>query len=82
MAGVDGLRKDLSLPKPVEGDSDVFGENLRSVPDSISESLIALAEDTLFTEMEVNNHCEPERDYSQPEMDVYKDPLKDIIFKF
>ncbi|XP_016496387.1 uncharacterized protein LOC107815335 isoform X2 [Nicotiana tabacum] len=97
MAGIDGLRKDLSLPEPVEGDSDVCGEKLRSVPDSISESLIALAEDTLFTEvmsenlltaikairkMEVKNYCEPERDYSQPEMDVYKDPLQDIIFKF
>ncbi|KAM3339999.1 type-1 glutamine synthetase 1-like [Capsicum galapagoense] len=93
LSGVDGLRKDLSLPKPVEGDSDVAGEKPRSVPDS----LVALEEDTLFSEvmsenlliaikgirkMEVKNYCEPERDYSQPEMDAFKDPLKDFIFKF
>ncbi|KAH0780381.1 hypothetical protein KY290_006808 [Solanum tuberosum] len=97
ISGVDGLRKDLNLPKPVEGDSDVSGENLRSIPDSISESLIALGEDTLFSEvmsenlltaikgirkMEVKNYCEPERDYNFYDQQIYKDPLKDIIFKF
>ncbi|KAM3288246.1 hypothetical protein P3S67_021676 [Capsicum chacoense] len=97
LSGVDGLRKDLSLPKPVEGDSDVAGEKPRSVPDSISDSLVSLEEDILFSEvmsenlliaikgirkMEVKNYCEPERDYSQPEMDAFKDPLEDFIFKF
>ncbi|KAK4377745.1 hypothetical protein RND71_004041 [Anisodus tanguticus] len=118
IAGIDGLRKDSSLPEPVEGDSDVSGENLRSVPDSISDSLAALAaEDTLFTEvisenclhnikairkcnqevmgssrgnsllqkceMEIKNYCDPQRDYNFPnDMEVYKDPMKDIIFKF
>ncbi|KAK4725139.1 hypothetical protein R3W88_027918 [Solanum pinnatisectum] len=97
ISGVDGLQKDLSLPKPVGKDSDVSGENLRSVPDSISESLIALGGDTLFSEvmsenlltaikgirkMEVKNYCEPERDYNFYDKELYKDPLKDIIFKF
>ncbi|PHT36714.1 hypothetical protein CQW23_24414 [Capsicum baccatum] len=55
LSGVDGLRKDLSLPKPVEGDSDVAGEKPRSVPDSISDSLVALEEDTLFSEVMSEN---------------------------
>ncbi|XP_060174561.1 uncharacterized protein LOC132605425 [Lycium barbarum] len=98
MAGIDGLRKDSSLPEPVEGDSDVSGENLRSVPDSITNSLVALEQDTLVTEVmsenlltaikairkkEVKNYCKPQRDYSQPyELHIFKDPLKDIFFKF
>lgn len=41
--------------RETEGDSDVSGENLRSVPDSISESLIALEEDTLFSEVMSEN---------------------------
>ncbi|CAN4109530.1 unnamed protein product [Withania somnifera] len=86
MYGVDGLRKDLSLQKPgIKGDSDVSGEDLRSVPDSIPDSLVALAEDTLFSEvmsenlliaikgirkMEVKNYCQPERDYAHPGMEL------------
>ncbi|KAF3643231.1 putative ethylene-responsive transcription factor-like [Capsicum annuum] len=72
LSGVDGLRKDLSLPKPVEEDtlfSEVMSENL----------LIAIKG---IRKMEVKNYCEPERDYSQPEMDAFKDPLEDFIFKF
>lgn len=45
----------MMFSRKTEGDSDVCGEKLRSVPDSISESLIALAEDTLFTEVMSEN---------------------------
>ncbi|OIS98776.1 hypothetical protein A4A49_09093 [Nicotiana attenuata] len=50
-AGIDGLRKDSSLPAPVDRESRVNQEDYRRLPDCLTDSLNALEEDTLFKDM-------------------------------
>ncbi|XP_060176962.1 protein fluG-like isoform X1 [Lycium barbarum] len=50
-AGIDGLRRNLILPEPVDGDPDILKENLQRLPVSLAESVEALEKDTLFRDM-------------------------------
>ncbi|XP_054807482.1 protein fluG-like isoform X2 [Prosopis cineraria] len=44
-AGIDGLRRHLSLPEPVDTDPESYPEKLQRLPSTLSESLEALDED-------------------------------------
>ncbi|CAI9097920.1 OLC1v1034439C1 [Oldenlandia corymbosa var. corymbosa] len=51
IAGIDGLRQHLSLPKPVDENPDNRKEEIQRLPKSLSESLEALEKDTLMHEL-------------------------------
>ncbi|XP_060957795.1 protein fluG [Cannabis sativa] len=47
-AGIDGLRKHLSLPNPVDTDPSSFGQEVKRLPKSLLESVAALNEDNVI----------------------------------
>lgn len=57
--------------RETEGDSNVSGNNLRSIPDSITDSLAALAEDTLFSEVMSENLLTAIKGVRKIQFDLY-----------
>lgn len=51
VAGLDGLRRHLKLPKPVDQNPDNLKEEIQRLPKSLSESLEALEKDTLMRDL-------------------------------
>ncbi|XP_049410650.1 protein fluG-like [Solanum stenotomum] len=85
-AGIDGLRKKLSLPAPVDRETrDVNQEDYRRLPDCLTDSLNALEEDTLFNDMMGENLVVCLKAIRKAEIDHYcedEEPYKDLIYKF
>ncbi|XP_070052424.1 protein fluG-like isoform X1 [Nicotiana tomentosiformis] len=84
-AGIDGLRKDLSLAAPVDRESRVNQEDYRRLPDCLTDSLSALEEDTLFKDMMGENLMACIKAIRKAEINHYsedEEPYKDLIYKF
>ncbi|CAN4109571.1 unnamed protein product [Withania somnifera] len=84
-AGIDGLRRNLSLPEPVDGDPDILKENLQRLPVSLAESVEALEKDTLFRDMIGENLLVAIIGVRKAEVKYYsenKEGYKDLIFKY
>ncbi|XP_059297546.1 protein fluG-like isoform X1 [Lycium ferocissimum] len=85
-AGIDGLRKDLSLPAPVDRQTPgVNQEDYRRLPDCLTESLNALEEDTLFNKMMGDNLVVCIKAIRKAEINHYSEddePYKDLIHKY
>ncbi|KAL8223982.1 hypothetical protein R6Q57_019457 [Mikania cordata] len=47
-SGIDGLRRHLSLPDPVDDNPDIQRNKIQRLPVSLAESVEALAKDTIF----------------------------------
>ncbi|KAB1221180.1 Protein fluG [Morella rubra] len=50
-AGIDGLRRHLSLPEPIDTNPHSVGNKLHRLPKSLSESLEALQKDSIFKDL-------------------------------
>uniref|UniRef100_A0A2N9FS14 GS catalytic domain-containing protein n=1 Tax=Fagus sylvatica TaxID=28930 RepID=A0A2N9FS14_FAGSY len=50
-AGIDGLRRHLSLPEPVDTNPHIHADKLHRLPKSLSESLEALRKDSVLTDL-------------------------------
>ncbi|KAM3288208.1 protein fluG isoform X1 [Capsicum chacoense] len=84
-AGIDGLRRNLSLPEPVDGDPDILKENLQRLPVSLAESIEALEKDTLFRDMIGEKLLVAIIGVRKAEVKYYsdnKEGYKDLIFKY
>ncbi|PHT70997.1 hypothetical protein T459_26101 [Capsicum annuum] len=84
-AGIDGLRRNLSLPEPVDGDPDILKENLQRLPVSLAESIEALERDTLFRDMIGEKLLVAIIGVRKAEVKYYsdnKEGYKDLIFKY
>ncbi|KAK4345752.1 hypothetical protein RND71_035928 [Anisodus tanguticus] len=84
-AGIDGLRRNLSLPEPVDGDPDILKENLQRLPVSLAESVEALEKDTLFRDMIGEKLLVAIIGVRKAEVKYYsenKEGYKDLIFKY
>nr|XP_043629896.1 protein fluG [Erigeron canadensis] len=47
-SGIDGLRRHLSLPDPIDDNPDILRDKLQRLPASLAESVVALAKDTVL----------------------------------
>nr|XP_016475392.1 PREDICTED: protein fluG-like isoform X2 [Nicotiana tabacum] len=84
-AGIDGLRRNLSLPEPVDGDPDILKENLQRLPASLAESVEALEKDTLFRDMIGEKLLIAIIGVRKAEVKYYsenKEAYKDLIYKY
>ncbi|XP_070021195.1 protein fluG isoform X3 [Nicotiana sylvestris] len=84
-AGIDGLRRNLSLPEPVDGDPDILKENLQRLPVSLAESVEALEKDTLFRDMIGEKLLVAIIGVRKAEVKYYsenKEAYKDLIYKY
>lgn len=50
-AGIDGLRRHLSLPEPIDENPSTLGAGVQRLPKSLSESLEALKKDSIFEDL-------------------------------
>ncbi|XP_075110149.1 protein fluG isoform X3 [Nicotiana tabacum] len=84
-AGIDGLRRNLSLPEPVDGDPEILKENLQRLPVSLAESVEALEKDTLFRDMIGEKLLVAIKGVRKAEVKYYsenKEAYKDLIYKY
>ncbi|KAK4725108.1 hypothetical protein R3W88_027887 [Solanum pinnatisectum] len=84
-AGIDGLRRNLSLPEPVDGDPDILKENVQRLPVTLAESVEALEKDSLFKEMIGEKLLVAIIGVRKAEVKYYsenKEGYKDLIFKY
>ncbi|XP_019234169.1 PREDICTED: protein fluG [Nicotiana attenuata] len=84
-AGIDGLRRNLRLPEPVDGDPDILKENLQRLPVSLAESVEALEKDTLFRDMIGEKLLIAIIGVRKAEVKYYsenKEAYKDLIYKY
>ncbi|XP_060967693.1 protein fluG [Cannabis sativa] len=84
-AGIDGLRKHLSLPKPVDTDTSTFGQELKRLPESLSESLAALNEDNFMGDLIGEKLLVAIKAIRKAEIDFYsnhKDAYKQLIYRY
>ncbi|XP_045790500.1 protein fluG [Trifolium pratense] len=82
-AGIDGLRRHLSLPKPV--DKDPNPENLQRLPKSLSESLEALHKADFLEEFFSDKLLTAIKAIRKAEIDHYlgnKDAYKQLIHRY
>uniref|UniRef100_A0A803QZE3 GS catalytic domain-containing protein n=1 Tax=Cannabis sativa TaxID=3483 RepID=A0A803QZE3_CANSA len=84
-AGIDGLRKHLSLPEPVDTDTSTFGPELKRLPESLSESLAALNEDNFMADLIGEKLLVAVKAIRKAEIDFYsnhKDAYKQLIYRY
>ncbi|KAF4403341.1 hypothetical protein G4B88_007987 [Cannabis sativa] len=84
-AGIDGLRKHLSLPEPVDTDTSTFGQELKRLPESLSESLAALNEDNFMGDLIGEKLLVAIKAIRKAEIDFYsnhKDAYKQLIYRY
>uniref|UniRef100_A0A803QZE6 GS catalytic domain-containing protein n=1 Tax=Cannabis sativa TaxID=3483 RepID=A0A803QZE6_CANSA len=84
-AGIDGLRKHLSLPEPVDTDTSTFGQELKRLPESLSESLAALNEDNFMADLIGEKLLVAVKAIRKAEIDFYsnhKDAYKKLIYRY
>uniref|UniRef100_A0A803QZE4 GS catalytic domain-containing protein n=2 Tax=Cannabis sativa TaxID=3483 RepID=A0A803QZE4_CANSA len=84
-AGIDGLRKHLSLPEPVDTDPSTCGPELKRLPESLSESLAALNEDNFMADLIGEKLLVAVKAIRKAEIDFYsnhKDAYKNLIYRY
>ncbi|PON48998.1 Glutamine synthetase, type III [Parasponia andersonii] len=84
-AGIDGLRRHLSLPEPVDTNPSSLGAELQRLPKSLSESLAALNEDNVMTDLIGEKLLVAIKGVRKAEIDFYskhKDAYKQLIYRY
>ncbi|KAK4583073.1 hypothetical protein RGQ29_026022 [Quercus rubra] len=84
-AGIDGLRRHLSLPEPVDTNPDSLADKLRRLPASLSESLKALRNDSVLTDLIGEKLLVAIKGIRKAEIDYYsknKDAYKQLIYRY
>ncbi|CAI0469345.1 unnamed protein product [Linum tenue] len=84
-AGIDGLRRHIELPEPVETNPFLFEGKLKRLPQSLTESLEALQKDKVFDDLIGQNLLVAIKAVRKAEIDHYsknKDAYKQMIFRY
>ncbi|KAL6141892.1 hypothetical protein ACLB2K_060178 [Fragaria x ananassa] len=84
-AGIDGLRRQLCLPKPIDTNPSSLEGELQRLPKSLSESLEALKEDDLFRDFIGEKLLVAIKGVRKAEIDYYnkhKDAYKQLIHRY
>ncbi|KAJ7972323.1 Glutamate-ammonia ligase-like protein [Quillaja saponaria] len=84
-AGIDGLRRHLSLPKPVDTNPDSLHDKLQRLPKSLSESVEALHEDDILTDLMGEKLMIAIKGIRKAEIDYYskhKEAYKQLIHRY
>ncbi|EXB75910.1 Protein fluG [Morus notabilis] len=84
-AGIDGLRRHLTLPEPVDANPSSLDAELQRLPRSLSESLGALKEDAVITELIGKKLLVAIKGIRKAEIDYYlkhKDAYKQLIHRY
>ncbi|VVA09406.1 PREDICTED: fluG [Prunus dulcis] len=84
-AGIDGLRNHLSLPEPIDTNPSSLDAELQRLPKSLSESLEALKEDNVFTDLIGEKLLVAIKGIRKAEIDYYsrhKDAYKQLIYRY
>nr|CAD1836028.1 unnamed protein product [Ananas comosus var. bracteatus] len=84
-AGIDGLRRGLSLPEPIETNPSDHGSKLRRLPKELRESVEALAGDEILNELIGKKLVTTVIGIRKAEIDYYgKNPeaYKDLIHRY
>ncbi|CAB4284362.1 unnamed protein product [Prunus armeniaca] len=84
-AGIDGLRNHLSLPEPIDTNPSSLDAELQRLPKSLSESLEALEEDNVFTDLIGEKLLVAIKGIRKAEIDYYsnhKDAYKQLIYRY
>ncbi|XP_004304487.1 PREDICTED: protein fluG [Fragaria vesca subsp. vesca] len=84
-AGIDGLRRQLCLPKPIDTNPSSLEGELQRLPKSLSESLEALKEDDLFKDFIGEKLLVAIKGVRKAEIDYYdkhKDAYKQLIHRY
>ncbi|XP_050384485.1 protein fluG [Argentina anserina] len=84
-AGIDGLRKHLCLPKPIDANPSSLEGELQRLPKSLSESLEALKEDDIFKDFIGEKLLVAIKGVRKAEIDYYemhKDAYKQLIHRY
>ncbi|GLT92285.1 hypothetical protein SLE2022_101290 [Rubroshorea leprosula] len=84
-AGIDGLRRHLHLPEPIDGDPANLEGKLKRLPTSLSESLEALRKDNVLHEIIGKKLLVAIKGVRKAEIDYYsknKDAYKQLIHRY
>ncbi|KNA07938.1 hypothetical protein SOVF_167260 [Spinacia oleracea] len=84
-AGIDGLRRHLVLPFPVEANPSSLDGELQRLPTSLAESLEALHKDNFFKEFLGEKLLTAVKGVRKAEVDYYsqnKDAYKQLIYRY
>ncbi|CAN1275946.1 Protein fluG [Linum perenne] len=84
-AGIDGLRRHLELPEPVETNPSLSEGKLQRLPQSLSESMEALDNDHLFDDLIGRNLLVAIKAVRKAEIEHYsknKEAYKQMIFRY
>ncbi|XP_074276487.1 protein fluG [Silene latifolia] len=84
-AGIDGLRKHLTLPPPIEANPSSLEGELRRLPTNLSESVDALQKDTIFEELLGKNLLTAIKGVRKAEVEFYSqnsEAYKQLIYRY
>ncbi|XP_052173846.1 protein fluG [Diospyros lotus] len=84
-AGIDGLRRHLSLPKPIDENPSNLGSELLRLPKSLSESVEALEKDSVFKDLMGKKLLVAIRGIRKAEIAHYsenKDAYKELVHRY
>ncbi|KAF5737513.1 Glutamate-ammonia ligases catalytics glutamate-ammonia ligases isoform 2 [Tripterygium wilfordii] len=84
-SGVDGLRRHLQLPEPINQNPDAHNVKLERLPTSLSESLAALQKDNVLENLIGENLVVAVKAVRKAEIDYYsnnKDAYKRLIHRY
>ncbi|KAH9602910.1 hypothetical protein KSS87_019879 [Heliosperma pusillum] len=84
-AGIDGLRKHLSLPPPIEANPSDLESELKRLPTTLSESLEALEKDSIFEDLLGKNLLTAIKGIRKAEVEIYSkntEAYKDLIYRY
>ncbi|CAN0926201.1 Protein fluG [Linum grandiflorum] len=84
-AGIDGLRRHLKLPEPVETNPSLFEGKLQRLPQSLSESVEALENDNVFDDLIGRNLLVAIKAVRKAEIEHYskdKEAYKQMIYRY
>ncbi|KAG6693494.1 hypothetical protein I3843_09G003000 [Carya illinoinensis] len=84
-AGIDGLRRHLSLPEPIDTNPHSLADKLHRLPKSLSESLEALQKDSVFEDLIGEKLLVAIKGIRKAEIDYYsqhKDAYKQLLHRY
>ncbi|KAH6798829.1 nodulin/glutamine synthase-like protein [Perilla frutescens var. frutescens] len=84
-AGIDGLRRHLTLPEPIDDNPDNVKDKVRRLPKSLSESVEALEKDTVLRDLIGEKLLVAIEGVRKAEIKYYsenKDAWKNLIYKY
>ncbi|KAL3646816.1 hypothetical protein CASFOL_009360 [Castilleja foliolosa] len=84
-AGIDGLRRNSTLPEPIDDNPDNVKDKVQRLPQSLSESVEALDKDTVLADLLGEKLLVAIKGIRKAEIKYYsenKDAWKDLIYRY